>query len=198
MAGSVPKFYAHMEQNVPRQNALTRMRRSFFASSGELGVSYHIEFPQVVDHLWQIRCRHGRIPLKHIVFIDDLIHVTGCLSGNLKAWADLHERYERPLIRQCLSRIEESEAIVFVRRFLRKLQQRTLEGTTYELDEFIGDRPLQAWLGELISDALTGGVAVHRTQQTSLRWPHRKTTNQMFALAYAKDDIPTLQFPMSN
>ncbi|MCZ6834806.1 MAG: hypothetical protein O7G85_03440 [Planctomycetota bacterium] len=171
------------------------MRRGFFACNIESKSFYQIDFDDIVEHLWRARCRHGRLPLKHILFVEDLTHVTGCLAGDHQAWADLHERYERPLIRQCLSRIEESEAIVFVRRYLRQLQQRSLAGTSRELDEYIGDRPLRVWLGEMIADVLTGGVAVHRTRRTSLRWPRRSAQDSLFALAYPQGEAPTLPFP---
>lgn len=181
---------------IPRSGALTRLRRSFFALSGAAAMRYEVSFEQIVEHLWRARCRHGRLPLRSIVFIEDLVHAVGCLGGSSLAWTDLREEYERPLIRQCLSRIEESDAIVFVRRYLRQLQQRCLDGSDVsDLDEFIGDRPLRVWLGELVSDALTGGVAVHRARQTTLRWPYTPAQRGFSTPWAAGDTARSLRFP---
>jgi hypothetical protein len=187
---------------VSPQNELTRLRRSFFALGAVPPARYGVEFDHVIEHLWRARCRHGRLPLRGIVYLEDLIHAIGCLGGRSRAWSDLRELHERPLIRQCLSRIEEADAIVFVRRFLSQLQQRcsAAAGVTgdrpNELDEFIGDRPLRSWLGELLSDALTGGVAVHRARQTRLRWPFRHLRAGLIAMVNPEAPPEAYRFPV--
>lgn len=159
-----------------RSNTITRLRRCYFSLGGETAMRYGIGFEHLIEHLWNARRIRGQIRghirLRCIVHIEDLIHCVACREGISVAWGDLREQHERFLIRQCANRIEESDAIVFVRRYLKELQQGVQDPkrSGCVLSEFIGDRPLRLWLGERITDATSSGVAIHRARRSTVHW----------------------------
>lgn len=197
MKQSILEQLQDVDIRLPHVNALTRLRRSFFALSAGGATRYSVTFENVIEHLWKTRRFHGRIPIKGVIFIEDLVHAVGCLNGSGAAWVDLIEHHERVLIRQCLSRIDESDAIVYVRRFFRELQQTqaTVSADPLTLQGFIGDRPVRVWLGEQISDALTGGVTIHQAHKSTIHWRSVRRVNHLPDGTDASVSPHALRFP---
>ncbi len=159
------------EARYPRTNALTQLRRAYFSRCAATAARYHVSFEDIVRHLWQARTMQSRINLRRIGYLEDLVHAIGCLLHISTAWGDLSEQNERLLVRQCQSHLEDSESIVFVRRYLTELRQQntTDKKCSLELQGYIGDRPLHLWLYERMIETLTSGVSVHRYRRSNFR-----------------------------
>lgn len=184
------------EARSPRTNALTQLRHAYFSRCAACAARYHVSFEDIVRHLWQARTIQSRINLRRIGYLEDLVHAIGCIQHISTAWCDLSEQNERMLVRQCLSHLEDSESIVFVRRYLTELRQQNTTGKKYRIDlrGFIGDRPLHLWLYERMMETLTSGVAVHRNHRSNFRPTSRFTINPAQGLA-DKTNAASAAFP---
>jgi len=90
--------------------------------------------------------------------MEDLTLAAGCLAGAPVAWTDLVDAAERPLIQGLRDRLDEGDAVVFVRRWLGSLRRSTLAGaadSTPSLSAYPGVKPLRQWLGERLVAELT-------------------------------------------
>ena len=133
--------------------ALERLRFAYFAQAGESAGRYGIEFDEIVIHLWRHRCARGRLALNTVRHIDDLVHAIACLNRVGPAWSDLVERHEPVLVRRCVDRFGEMQAILLVRRMFAIIRQDDGETT---LHTYIGDKPLRTWLAERVTGHLHG------------------------------------------
>lgn len=187
------------EARSPRTNALTQLRHTYFSRCAACAARYHVSFEDIVRHLWQARTIQSRINLRRIGYLEDLVHAIGCIQHISTAWCDLSEQNERMLVRQCLSHLEDSESIVFVRRYLTELRQQNTTGKKYRIDlqGFIGDRPLHLWLYERMMETLISGVAVHQSRRSKFRQTSRFTLSPVQGLAIkANEESSAYPFPV--
>ena len=184
------------EARYPRTNALTQLRRAYFSRCAATAARYHVSFEDIVRHLWQARTIQTRINLRRVGYLEDLVHAIGCIQHISTAWGDLSEQNERMLVRQCLSHLEDSESIVFVRRYLTELRRQNTTGKECCLDlrGFIGDRPLHMWLYERMIETLSSGVSVHQNRHSNFRQKSRNNPSPVQGHV-DKTDVPSTAFP---
>jgi hypothetical protein len=93
--------------------------------------------------------------------VEDLLIATGCCRNHPQAWIDAAEILEPLLVRAARMRLDETDAIVFARRFWTALRERTVarcrgsvpaEGPA--MQDYPPNRPLRNWL----VDRLTGSI----------------------------------------
>jgi hypothetical protein len=130
---------------------MARLRVAFFAQGGDAAGRYGITFADVIMHLWRTRRRCGRVALRTVRHMDDLVRATACGQLIAQAWADLIERHEGMLVRRCTERVGEMHAILHVRRAFMQLRLRQDGGGQGEcLLDYAGTQPLRAWLAERV------------------------------------------------
>ncbi len=103
-------------------SSIRRMRQTYYALAGESGSRYGVSFDRLLWHLWQLRRTRGPIRLRSVKYLEDLVLVIACLDHHGGAWADLIDQYESMLVRRCTERVGEVQAILLVRRMLRRLK----------------------------------------------------------------------------
>lgn len=133
--------------------AVSQLRRTYFANGAELAGRYRIEFPRVIQHIWQARRAGRRTSLRRIRYMDDLIHAIACVDESPQAWSDLTHRYERTLVRRCRNGLDEIEGTICARRLLAELRRR-IGGSARDrlsLRCYTGNRPLGSWLAERLT-----------------------------------------------
>ncbi len=140
------------EQNDPCTES--QLRRAYFAHAGELAMRYNVVFDRVLRHLAETRACHPRLERRAIACVEDLVHAIACVDGVDLAWLDLVDQYERPLIRACRQWLDDTDAIVFVRRLLARVRHDP-EGQVASLASFDGTCSLRRWLGDRLIGGLT-------------------------------------------
>lgn len=170
-------------RTVTTNNLDQELRRAFFARGGTLATRYAVTLPHVLAHVEVAEdvahagcdTHHtlsiGRIPNS----IEDLVVATACCHGISRAWLECREANEVLLSRACEMRLEEIDALLFVRRFWDDLEARTLgtRGTLHSsgprMQDYLGTRPLRVWL----ADRLFGTLETMARQGRLPGTPHR-------------------------
>jgi hypothetical protein len=137
-----------------------RIRRGFFADASWMSHRYGVTIDDLLAHLGAARKGAGAHVVRQVRHIADLAIAVGCAKGSSRAWADAAEWFEPVLVRGCRLRLDAIDAVVFARRFLAEVQVQTLEGVQRRaggasvglrrasLQEYLGNRPLRAWLAD--------------------------------------------------
>ena len=143
------------------------VRRAFFANGGELATRYGITLEHVLAHIEAAeefakersdasRELHlSRIP--HM--LEDLVIATACCHGVTLAWKECQNMNAHLLTRACELRLDEIDAILFVRRFWEELEARsrgTLTSAGPRIQDYLGTRPLRTWLADRLLGRLEG------------------------------------------
>lgn len=166
---------------VARRRSLAKLRKAYFSGSREAAIRYRIPFDRLLKHLWIARKTNPRFTLRHVKSLDDLIHAVACIDGFGLAWVDLAERYERPLVRQCLGSHDEIAAVMMVRRLfieMRADDHGTILAMTQTMGGYTGARPLSAWLADRLN--------VIRTKEALIRVQQRPATMRAAMIKHAQ------------
>ena len=126
----------------PGTSRIGELHTAFFGQAAESATRYGIGFDALVQHLWEVRRGRGRVRLRTVRHLDDLVHAVACLDDISQAWADLVDRYESVLVRRCAVRVGEMRAILLARRTLAGLRNRGAEAGGLAL--YAGERPLRS------------------------------------------------------
>ena len=151
---------APARRTITTTNLSEELRRAFFARGGALAIRYAVSLPHVLSHVEVAeevahagsnahhRAHVGRIPNSR----EDRILATACCHGVSRAWLECREANELLLTRACEMKLEEMDALLFVRRFWDDLEARTLgaPGSLHSsgprMQDYLGTRPLRVWL----------------------------------------------------
>lgn len=145
-----------------------RIRRGFFAEASWVSHRYGVTIDNLLAHL--SGARQGTKPhvVRQVRHIADLAVAVACAKGSSRAWADAAEWFEPVLVRGCRLRLDAIDAVVFARRFLAEVQVQTLKAAQGRADrtgvalrgvalqEYLGNRPLRAWLADRLLGRLEG------------------------------------------
>ena len=149
-------------QRAAWSDATSKLRRAYFAHAGELAMRYGVTFDRVAQH---VRCGWNREPAliaKGIRYAQDLVHAVACVDNVGLAWSDVADHHERMLIRACRDRLDETDAILVVRRLfveLRRTSTGESEARGISLRGYLGTCSLRGWLCRCLADAMTDALA---------------------------------------
>ena len=144
---------------ITEDNLVESVRRAFFAKGSERATRYGVTIEQVLSHIEVAeefanarsestrRTHISRIPTA----IEDIIHATACCHGIGLAWQDCRDLHAQLLIRACEMRLDEIDALLFVRRFWEELESRTRGNSACgspRMQDYLGTRPLRVWLAD--------------------------------------------------
>ncbi len=142
----------------------TRLRREFFARGHELAARYGVTADDLLAHLERANLAGTAGPARALSFIDDIIAACACVRGHPRAWHDAWSKHEAVLLRAARSRLDETAAVVFTRRYWIDLHAATLDPLAPRFGddlpalpsvaEYVGVRPLRIWL----TDRLLGRI----------------------------------------
>ena len=145
--------------SVTQDNLSESIRRAFFAKGSEKATRYGVTLEHVISHIEVAeeyaqaksettrRTHISRIPSS----IEDIIHATACCHGVGMAWQDCRDMHAQLLIRACEMRLQEIDALLFVRRFWEELESRTRGNSACgspRVQDYLGTRPLRIWLAD--------------------------------------------------
>ncbi|MDZ4754021.1 MAG: hypothetical protein SGJ11_05945 [Phycisphaerae bacterium] len=154
---------------------ISRIRREFFARAAQQATRYSVTLDGLVSHLERANLAITPGPARVLSFIDDLVLAVACVRGHPRAWHDAWEKHESVLIRASRMRLEDSDAIIFARRFWIDLYATTVDcnnlgaaprfatgrnGAPSRLGEFVGGRSLRIWL----TDRLLGRLELETSR----------------------------------
>jgi hypothetical protein len=166
------------------RSLVDRVRREFFARASVPAERYGVTPDDVLTHLDQAHLGDAAGAARVLAHLEDVAIAVACVRGHPRAWADLWERHESPLIRACHTRLDDADAIIFTRRFWVSLftttvtnrepmnrttaiSERTGGGAQeiVPLTAYVGVRPLRVWLTDRLLGVLE--AAVQRAREAS-------------------------------
>ena len=148
----------------------SQLRRAYFAHAGELALRYGVTFDRVAQHVRRGWNSEPALSIKGVRYVEDLVHAVACVEGVGLAWSDLVDYHERTLTRVCRERLDETNAILVVRRLFVQLQQDSIgksETPSRSLCEYLGTTSLRGWLCRRLTDAMAEAVATRPGQPTT-------------------------------
>ena len=143
-------------------DATSKLRRAYFAHAGELAMRYGVTFDRVAQHVHRGWNREPALIVKGIRYAQDLVHTVACVDGVGLAWSDIVDHHERMLTRACRDRLDETDAILVVRRLFVELRRTSTgepEARGTSLREYLGACSLRGWLCRCLADAMNDAVA---------------------------------------
>ncbi len=143
-------------------DATSQLRRAYFAQAGELALRYGITFDRVAQHIHRGWNTEPALFVKGIRYAEDLVHAVACVDGVSLAWSDLSDHHERMLMRACRDQLDETEAILVVRRLfveLRRTTSSTTEARTTSLERYLGTCSLRGWLCRCLAEVISNTIA---------------------------------------
>jgi hypothetical protein len=147
------------------------LRRAYFSHAGAIAARYGVRFERVIEHLRGARARYPHLAVPALGHMDDLVHAAACVAGCDLAWRDLVDAHERGLIRACREWMDDTDAIVLVRRLFAELRRE--EPGIEPLRSYDGTCTLRKWLGDRLIGRLNqveGGFARPREGRHGLRY----------------------------
>lgn len=160
----------HKSNGAPRRSrrrsawsdATSQLRRAYFAHAGELAMRYGVTFDRVAQHVHRGWNREPALIVKGIRHAQDLVHAVACVDNVGLAWSDVADHHERMLIRACRDRLDETDAILVVRRLFVELRRTSTGGPEARgtsLRGYLGACSLRGWLCRCLADAMNDAVA---------------------------------------
>ncbi len=161
----------HKSNGAPRRSrrqrsawsdATSKLRRAYFAHAGELAMRYGVTFDRVAQHVHCGWSREPELIVKGIRYNQDLVHAVACVDNVGLAWSDVADHHERMLIRACRDRLDETDAILVVRRLFVELRRTSTgepEARGMSLREYLGTCSMRGWLCLCLADAMNDAVA---------------------------------------
>ena len=143
-------------------DATSKLRRAYFAHAGETAMRYGVTFDRVAKHVHWGWNREPVSIVKGIRYAQDLVHAVACIDNVSLAWSDIADHHERMLIRACRDRLDETDAILVVRRLFVKLRRTSTgdpEVRGMSLRGYLGTCSLRGWLCRCLADAMNNAVA---------------------------------------
>lgn len=163
------------------------IRKAYFAIASWVAFRYDIQVDEVVTHLRAAGVHTATRPGAAIQYVEDIVLAVAACQANNQAWHDLCQVFDLTLVRACSLRLPEHESIVYVRRFLGKLKQETIEycaipgapaiedasDEKYDDEPLEGDgglrayaglRPLRVWLTDRLLAQLEQEVPAMRVR----------------------------------
>lgn len=147
-----------------------RLLRAFFREAGPLAARYRVGGDDLVAHvrgLSQPRLDRGLL-LKPVACVGDLTAATACCLGRANAWNELWVFAEPNLTRAAFSRLPETLALTWTRRYWTQLVRATrVDGAG--LARYDGSRPIRLWMveelvGTLEAEVAAGRITIRREQ----------------------------------
>jgi hypothetical protein len=126
-----------------------QLLRSFFRDAGSLAARYRVGSDDIVAHVRALcapQIDRGNF-LKPVACVADLTVATACCLGRANAWNELWIFAEPSMTRAAFSRLPETLALTWTRRYWTRLERASRAGTG-GLVPYDGSRPVRLWLVE--------------------------------------------------
>ncbi len=169
----------------------SQLRRAYFAHAGELAMRYGITFDRVAQHVRRGWNREPALSIKGVRYAEDLVHAVACVEDVGLAWSDLVDHHERMLIRACRDRLDETDAILVVRRLFVQLRRQSIgasQDRSGSLCEYLGTCSLRGWLCRCLAKAIHDALAVQPDLSVT---PMRFSDQQSAVTTWPKAPIST-------
>lgn len=169
----------------------SQLRRAYFAHAGELAIRYGITFDRVAQHVRRGWNHEPALSIKGVRYAEDLVHAVACVDDVGLAWSDLVDHHERMLTRACRDRLDETNAILVVRRLFVQLRRQSIgasEDRSGSLCEYLGTCSLRGWLCRCLAEAINEALAVQ--PDLSVR-PMRFSEHRTAVQNWPNASIPT-------
>lgn len=145
-----------------------RLLRAFFRDAAALAARYRVSGEDLVDHartLCAPQLGRGTL-LKPVRCVGDLAVATACCLGRANAWNELWVFAEPSMTRAAFSRLPESLALTWTRRYWTSLERASRTGRA-GLARYDGARPIRLWiveelLGTLEAERAAGRLEIRR------------------------------------
>jgi hypothetical protein len=145
-------------------NAYRRqLLRAFFHDAGPLASRYRVGSDDIVAHaraLCEPQLARGNY-LKPMACVADLAVATACCLGRANAWNELWIFAEPSMTRAAFSRLPETLALTWTRRYWSRLERASRSGAG-GLARYDGSRPVRLWLVEDLIGTLEAERAAGR------------------------------------
>jgi hypothetical protein len=146
----------------------SQLLRVFFRDAAPLAARYRVSGEDVAEHahaLARPRIERGSL-LKPVVCVADLAVATACCLGRANAWNELWVFAEPSMTRAAFSRLPETLALTWTRRYWTQLERISRNGTG-GLALYDGSRPIRLWiveqlLGTLEEERAAGRLEIRR------------------------------------
>jgi hypothetical protein len=133
----------------------SNLLRCFFRDAAPLAARYRVSGDHVAAHahaLMRDRLERGAL-LKPVACVADLAVATACCLGRANAWNELWIFAEPSMTRAAFSRLPDSLALTWTRRYWTRLERISREGKG-GLVGYDGSRPIRLWIVEQLLGAL--------------------------------------------
>jgi len=146
----------------------SQLLRVFFRDAALLAARYRVSGDDVAEHahaLARPRIERGSL-LKPVVCVADLAVATACCLGRANAWNELWIFAEPSMTRAAFSRLPETLALTWTRRYWTQLERISRNGAG-GLALYDGSRPIRLWiveqlLGTLEEERAAGRLEIRR------------------------------------
>jgi len=142
--------------------------RAFFRDAGPLAARYRVSGDDVASHIHAlVKERVARnVLLKPVACVGDVAVATACCLGRANAWNELWVFAEPSMTRAALSRLPETLALTWTRRYWTRLERLSRLGVGGLVD-YDGSRPMRLWiveqlLGTLEEERAAGRLEIRR------------------------------------
>ena len=142
--------------------------RCFFRDAAALAARYRVSGDDVASHIQAlVKERVARnVLLKPVACVGDVAVATACCLGRANAWNELWVFAEPSMTRAALSRLPETLALTWTRRYWTRLERLSRLGVG-GLVEYDGSRPMRLWiveqlLGTLEEERAAGRLEIRR------------------------------------
>jgi hypothetical protein len=164
------------ERRGTREPELTRdwdeyrrqLLRALFRDGASLAARYRVGGDDLVGHaraLCAPQLERGNF-LKPVACVPDLTVAAACCLGRANAWNELWIFAEPSMTRAAFSRLPETLALTWTRRYWSRLERASRDGSA-GLVRYDGSRPIRLWLvenllGTLEEERAAGRLAIRR------------------------------------
>ena len=145
-----------------------QLLRAFFRDAASLAARYRVGGDDLVQHaraLCAPQLERGNY-LKPLACVPDLTVAAACCLGRANAWNELWIFAEPAMTRAAFSRLPETLALTWTRRYWTRLERASRDGSA-GLIRYDGSRPIKLWLvenllGTLEEERAAGRLAIRR------------------------------------
>ena len=185
--GETPKHGRTM--SIDPEELESGIRKAYFAVAAWVAIRYDVELDDVISHMRTAGVHSATRPGAAVQYVEDIVLAVAACHGNQQAWQDIAQVFDLTLVRACSLRLSEHESVIYVRRFLGKLQRETIEycavtGAPAQMDADLGEesfddeplegdgglrayaglRPLRVWLTDRLLAQLEREVPALRVR----------------------------------
>lgn len=145
-----------------------QLLRAFFRDAASLAARYRVGADDLVEHVHALcapQLERGNY-LKPVACVADLTVGAACCLGRANAWNELWIFAEPSMTRAAFSRLPETLALTWTRRYWTRLERASRDGSG-GLVRYDGSRPIRLWLvenllGTLEEERAAGRLAIRR------------------------------------